>query len=580
MAARLSANGKPLGRPPKDASAKAAEDAKAVAQLARTIKARYDAAGHGRRLAGWNPPGSGPNRAMTGVQTVRNRARDTTRNDWAGESTVQKWATTLVGIAITPRFNKITAAARKLAITELWQDFVAAGDADCVLDVYGLQTLIVRTWFDGGECFVRRRPRFPDAGYPVPLQVQALEPEMVPMLDADTYTGLPAANIIRSGIEFDKRGTRVAYWFFKQHPGDPTPGIIPTYGADDLVRVAASDVCHVFEPKRPGQIRGVPIVAPILTKLRNIGDYEDAVLERQKIANLFVAFITRALPTLNANDPTMGALGAQLAQVWSAGEVPGEGAVPSDALAPMAPGLLQELEDGQSVTFANPPEAGTTYSDYMRTSHLGSAAASGIPYELYSGDILNISDRTLRVLINEFRRLAQQRQWQILIPQACQKIVEWFADAAALAGLITVDEVPLVKRCTHSPHGWAYIHPVQDVQGKALEVLNGFRSRSDVVGERGDDIEAVDLERQADQEREVELGLRPDPTAMPDPNGGESQQQSGGQQQDDQTKKAMRQLAAAHHELQALVEARAPTGVQAAARQRVQELLLAIETDE
>ena len=174
---------------------------------------------------------------------------------------------------------------------------------------------------------------------------------------------------------------------------------------------------------------------------------------------------------------------------------------------PLKPGLIQELGDGETMNFANPPEAGTNYSDYMRTSHMGTAAAAGLPYELFAGDIREISDRTLRVLINDLRRFAEQRQWQIVIPQMCQKVVDWFAESAFLASLVSEDEIDDVKRCEHAPHGWAYIHPVQDVQGKAMEVSNGFRSRSSVIGERGDDPETVDEERASDQEREEELGL-------------------------------------------------------------------------
>jgi capsid protein len=44
-----------------------------------------------------------------------------------------------------------------------------------------------------------------------------------------------------------------------------------------------------------------------------------------------------------------------------------------------------------------------------------------------------------------------------------------------------------------------------------LEVESGFRSRSSVIGERGDDPEEVDEERAEDLEREKELGLWADP---------------------------------------------------------------------
>lgn len=507
MVARLSANGKPIGRPPTKRPESLVQVNPAVAKKLLEVKARYDAGGRGRRMAGWTPPSTGPNRSLENLQTIRDRARDVVRNDWSGESSVQKWTTSLVGIGITPRFRRLSATRRKV-VTDLWNLQMRSLDADCVLDGYGMQTLVTRAWLADGEVFARLRPRFAgESGLPLPFQVQLLEADMCPLWDTDTVVGMPEGNTIRSGIERNKRGKRVAYWFYKEHPGDRFMGS-SSIDIGQLVRVAASQVAHVFEPKRVGQLRGVSALAPILARLRGINDYEDATLERQKIANLFVAFIKRTLPALDPNLIDTGALtGLEVAEI--------DGEMPQSALIPMGPGVMQELDDGQSVDFSNPPEAGTSYSDYMRTSHMGTAAAAGLPYEFYSGDIANVSDRTLRVLVNEFRRFAEQRQWQIIIPMYCQRVVDWFADAAALSNLVSEAEYADVKLVEHAPHGWQYIHPVQDVQGKALEVSNGFRSRASVVGERGDDIERVDEERKEDQDRAEKLGLVP--AAVPAP---------------------------------------------------------------
>ena len=472
-----------------------------VGTVATSPLAQYNAASRTRRqLRSWNPPSSGPNQALQGLQTIRNRWRDSERNDWAGESSSQKWATTLIGIGITPRFKRIKSDTRRQEISDLFDDFSAQSDAHHVLNIFGQQTLVVRTWFGGGEAFARRRYRRLNDGLRVPVQVELLEADMVPLLDADQWPGLPTGNKIRDGIEYDKRGFKRAVWFHKEHPGDKPMGSV-NHG--DIVRVPMEDVIHVFEPHRPGQRRGVPPAAAIIERLKETGEYEGTVLTRQKIANMFVAFLTRALPTGDWNqDQNVDPLTGQLIDRDSGGAVVG-----------MQPGVIRELDDGQDVRFANPPEAGTTYSDYIRTQHLGTAAASGLPYELFSGDIKEISDRTLRVLMNEFRRFAEQRQWQILIPQFCQRVIDWFADASLLAGRIAESEYEDVRRVEHAPHGWAHIHPVQDPQGQIMQIDAGLISRSSVIGARGDDPIQVDTERKADKERADKMGLTPPPPA-------------------------------------------------------------------
>lgn len=469
-----------------------------------TPKARYDAASNGRRMAGWNPPSSGPNAVLSGLQALRNRARDTERNDWSGASAGQKWSTNLIGVGITPRFKRVKSKTRRAQILDDYDDFVREADADCVLNFYGLQTLVVRSWFSGGEVFARRRNRFLDEGLKVPMQVQLLESEQCPQFDATTYQGLPEGHVIKQGVEFNKRGRRIAYWFYKEHPGETQVFASGAPSSDSLVRVLASEVAHVYEPTRPGQIRGVSLLAPVLARLRNVENYDDATLTRQQLANMLVAFIIRKLPAMTGDEDVNG----------FTGQVEGEDGS-GTPLVGLQPGLVQTLEDGEEVQWSNPPEAGTTYSDYMRTQHLGTAAGAGLPYEIFSGDIKDISDRTLRVIINEFRRLAEQRQWQVIIPMFCEKVITWFAEAEALAGRIAVEEIDDVRRAEWSPHGWAHIHPVQDPQGKLLEIKGGLRSRSGVVGAQGDDVEKIDQERAEDNQREERLGLR-NPAAGPD----------------------------------------------------------------
>jgi lambda family phage portal protein len=460
----------------------------------RKVENRYDAAGSGRRMAGWNAPSTGPNKAVVGLQKIRDRVRDAVRNDWAGASSVRVWTTNIVGTGITPRL-RTKEAKLKEKLNKLWNSWVPFADADGVLDFYGLQLLGARTWFSGGELFIRERPRRPSDGLPVPYQVQLLEGDMVPLLDTAIWPGLQAGNMIYQGIEVNPIGQRVAYWFYKQHPGDNPPAAMP----QELTRVPAEFVQHLFDPQRPGQMRGVSDMASIAAKLRNVMDFDDAVLEKQKLSNLFTLFITRALPS-GSEDSITG--------------LPFSGD-PNEPIAGLEPGISQELLPGEDVKFSTPPDAGANYTDFMRMQNLGVAAGMGTPYELLSGDVKDVSDRTLRVLINEFRRLCEQRQWLLFIPKMCQPVRASWAKYAELSGVLTPDEAVEARNVDWAPQGWAYIHPVQDVQAKQLEVEAGFRSRSSVISERGYDPDSVDQERADENKREDQLGLKPDPKTTP-----------------------------------------------------------------
>ena len=459
---------------------------KRKAATAVQITNRYDAGGNGPRVKRWNPPASGPQKALQGFERMRARVHDAVRNDWAAGSSTQKWVTNLIGTGIRPRFKQKPHRA-------IWDSFVKTADADGVLDVYGLQVLVARCLFDGGEAFLRRRPRRATSPLDVPVQVQVIEGEFCPLFDADTWPGLPEGNKIRQGIERDRYGQRAAYWFYREHPGDGE--MAPS--RDQLIRVAASQVAHVYEVKRPGDLRGVSPLSNILLRLRDSADLEGVTLDRQKIANLFAMFITRPMPSEDDYDidPLTG-----LPKFYSTDGV--------TQIAGLESGISQELRPGEDVKFASPPGPGTGFDEFLRRNHLGNAAGQGLPYELMTGDIKDISDRTLRVVINEFRRYCQQRQWITLIPMACQRMLDWCMDAAALAGRLPLSQLPEAKAATWAPQGWDYIHPTQDAQGKKILLDMGVVSKTAIINERGDEPEQVFDEREADAQAEEDRGIK------------------------------------------------------------------------
>lgn len=373
-------------------------------------------------------------------------------------------------------------------------DGLDEADADELTDFYGMQALVARTVETAGECFVRLRPRGLDEGLAVPLQLQTLAPEFVPH---DKFETTKNGNIIRAGIEFTPAGKRVAYWMYRSHPRDSSS---LNSGYNQLVRVPATQVLHIFEPVEPGQLRGVPRLAPVLKRLRSLDNYDDAVLFRQEVANLFAGFISRPAPDAGQTprDPVTG----QLLTTDRDGFTP---------MVALEPGTMQELGPGEEVEFSKPPDAGNNYPDFMRQQLMAAAAGSGTPYEILTGDMREVNDRALRVVLNEFRRRLEQLQFGVYVHQFCRPVRAAWMDMAVLSGALVLEDYAQRRReylrTRWVPQGWAYIQPVQDVQARRMEVQAGFGSRSEMCLRNGYDAETIDSENAADLARANDLGL-------------------------------------------------------------------------
>lgn len=458
------------------------------------VQGPYLAASEGRRVRMWKASSAGPNMVnLNGLPTIRARARDQVRNNPWAASALDKL--TANGIATGIQAKGLWGNKKhKAAEAKLWKRHMATCDADWVCDGYGLQALAWREWKEVGEVFVRYRQRRMEDGLPVPLQLQLIEAEQCP---SDLYTTASNGNRVRAGIEFDAIGRRVAYWMYREHPGDASV----TYNGTELVRVPADQIEHVYMPKRAGQLRGVPDMSPALLRLFHLDRFADNVLERQAIANLFTGFFVEKLPEYGA--------GAAATQPLPMGST-SQGADGAE-LAGMEPGTMQYLPPGVGVEFNTPPDAGSNYPEFMRQGLMAFASTMGLPLELLTGDLREISDRALRLILNEFRRLIEMWQWMTFIPRFCQPWRARYFDAAVLSGALDipgyVDKRDDVVDTLWVPQGWPYSHPVQDVDADIKAIRAGLQSRSGTVLARGEDPEQNEQTIAADNQRADELGF-------------------------------------------------------------------------
>lgn len=451
----------------------------------------YHGASTGRRSRGWYAPTTSPNAAvLASARTLRDRSRSAVRNDGYAKSMLQKLTTNIVGTDVAVRSQAPDPEFRQ-RLHELWTRWTGESDADGLLPWSGQLALAVHGWLEGGETFVRLRPRLATDGLAVPLQVQLIEPELCPI----DHNGTNGANLIRAGVEFSPIGRRVAYWFYRSRPGE-----LSDVDTSRLVRLSADVIQHLYLPLRAGQLRGLPHLTTALLRLRDVDEGDDATLYRWKLANMFMMFVKRAAPKPGDSEinPTTG--------------LPIERDAADRPLMPMEPGLVQELDYDETLEFSKPPGPGEQYADFIRQQLMAACVAGDVPYEVVTNDLTKVNDRTVRVILNEFRRRIEQLQYHIIIHQVCRPVWRTFVNRAVLAGAVVApsaffaDPEPWLA-AKYIAQGWPYIHPVQDVQADREAIRAGLKSRTDAVSERGYDVEEVDAEIAADNERADNLGL-------------------------------------------------------------------------
>lgn len=459
----------------------------------------HEVAGRGRRAVAMQTGNPGAVAAMLATSSeLRVKSRDLVRrNAWAAVA-IEAYVANAVGTGIKPQSMAANENLRT-DVQSLWAEWTEEADAAGLLDFYGLQALACRAMLEGGESLIRLRPRRPEDDLVVPLQLQLLEPEHLPLnLNQDLASG----NTIRSGIEFDALGRRVAYHLYRTHPEDGLLAPMSGHGGMETVRVPAAEIIHLFRPLRPGQIRGEPWLSRALVKLDELDQYDDAELVRKKTAAMFAGFVTRE----NPEDSLLG-----------------EGAADENgiALAGLEPGTMQVLEPGESVTFSDPADVGGSYSEFLRTQFRAVAAAVGITYEQLTGDLTGVNYSSIRAGLLEFRRRVEPVQHSVLVHQLCRAIWRAWFDQAVLSGALKAPGYSVRRReylrVKWIPQGWSWVDPEKEFKAVVLAIRAGLMSRSEAISAFGYDAEDVDREIAADNARADKLGLKleSDPRADP-----------------------------------------------------------------
>jgi len=409
------------------------------------------------------------------AKTLRNKARALVQNVPYCTAALAGLVSKTIGTGIIPRAT----GAEKDVLNKLLAAWMKVCDADGRFDYYGMQKAAYDAMERDGEVLVRLRPRRLSDGLPVPLQLQLLE---IDWLDSDRM-GIVGANQIINGIEYDALGAVAAYYLWDQHPGDTA--LVRGRKAQSS-RVPAQSIIHLFNPERPGQGRGFSRFGPVITRVRDLQLYEDAELARKNLETRMSVLASGDL--------------SQMQNPASLGD--GDSSQGGTDLGELGSGGIFGIPAGMNLTVVEPKAAGG-YVEYVKYQLHLIAAGLGVPYEMLTGDMLEVNFSSARVRLLDFRDAVKQMQWLTIIPKMLEPIHEAFVDAAYLAGKIRQRDMSV----DFSPPKWDYVNPEQDVKADQAEIAAGLSTISEKLRQRGYDPDVVFAEWKSDFDKLKSLGI-------------------------------------------------------------------------
>lgn len=393
---------------------------------------------------------------------------------------------------------------------DLWAD-TATCDADRVDNFYQLQQLAFLGYLMNGDA-IALLPFKQRAGQPYQLCVRLIEADRVCSPNNQDCLFPTEINRVRvqsivQGVETGVDGEVLAYWICNRHP---LASLASQNGALRWDRVEAygktgrRNVLHMMVRERAGQLRGVPMLAPVLEAIKQLGRYTDAEIMAAVISAAFTVFV----------EPTAVTDGKPLGEVPPDGErIDGQ----DEASIEMGAGAIIDLNPGEKVSFADPKHPNTGYDAFTHAMIKQIGAALEIPPEVLLKQFTTTYSAA-RGALNEFwRTCSMQRDW--FVSDFCQPIYEeWFAEAVA-RGRIRAPGFfsdPAIRKaytgCVWNGPARTNLNPVQEVTAAEKRVAAGFSTAQEETAQMtGGDYTRNIRQRaiEATQKREVDEIVNP-----------------------------------------------------------------------
>jgi lambda family phage portal protein len=409
---------------------------------------------------------------IPGLRILRARSRDQMRNSPIALGALQTQVNHVVGtgLSYTPAINATILGLSEEEVAAWsadtkWRFDTWAANVDCDLgrrlNFYGQQDLTFRSMMESGDVFVTTPVVQREGRARLALQVIEADRVCNPNGDSNTDTRI-------DGIEINAETTEaVGVYVAKRHPAD---GLSNNSWTKLDVRGASGrrNVLHLFDTIRPGQVRGVPWIAPILEPLKQLQRWSDAELNAAVVSSLFAVFIKMDPDAFDDmfDEASQRAI-IDKASSW-------DGSVES--------GQAVNLLPGESVEAPNPGRPNPAFDPFWTAMVRQIGMALEMPFEVLVAHFQSSYSAARAALLMAWKAFRRRRDR--LVTYLCQPVFElWLADEVA-AGRIHApgffaSEVVRAAWCgaTWTGDGPGSIDPTKEVTAAADRVALGISTK-------------------------------------------------------------------------------------------------------
>jgi lambda family phage portal protein len=142
---------------------------------------------------------------------------------------------------------------------------------------------------------------------------------------------------------------------------------IPAFGSE----TGQPNVLHLMETVRPGQRRGIPLIAPVIELALTLDRYIKSESLAAQIQALFTLVVTSENPT--------AMMGEMLNMENDDGKILTDD---NESLIALGPGIVQYTRPGEKVEAVNPSRPNASFEPFVNSVIQQMGPATGMPYEL------------------------------------------------------------------------------------------------------------------------------------------------------------------------------------------------------